>query len=230
VAPPKVEQPKVHRSRHGLVARVVRVQMIAAVIGRLHPGRMVRIPEHPIEIQHAVERRTSADPVIQRLPFGLAVRRVIRLARSLERRERCAIDAQALAVGTLDQLGERPAKIIAAHGFTGSVEGTGQPDVVDTFQHDHLGDAGLRKHIPIESGQGIGPDDIMQESIATDPLVEHGHGRTRGALIEPLRQLIGPAPEGVLRRCVTVGDGIPESDDRSGGPRRPDVDAGEYKK
>ena len=49
--------------RHRLVARIVRVKMIARIKGGLDMGRTIRIAQHRIEIQYAVERAALPDPL-----------------------------------------------------------------------------------------------------------------------------------------------------------------------
>lgn len=56
------EQPQINRICHRTIARIVRVQMVADVISRKNMGRIRRITDHCIEVDHGVECAAIADP------------------------------------------------------------------------------------------------------------------------------------------------------------------------
>src|SRR5262245_27535247 len=60
----KLEFRNVDRVRHGLVARVVRVQVVAAVVRGLHLQRRGRVAGRLVEVDDRVELVARADPVV----------------------------------------------------------------------------------------------------------------------------------------------------------------------
>ena len=71
--------------------------------------RMVRIPRHCVEVDHAIERATAADPLVDGLAFLLLVRVVVPLERRalegvLERRQCGADDAHSVEMRARDEL------------------------------------------------------------------------------------------------------------------------------
>src|SRR5512134_3576666 len=102
----------------------VRMKVITTVISRQEPGRVTWIAQHLIDVYHAVEGTTRADPVVQRHALCLVLRRVIaRKARiALERRQRATDDAQALFMCPRDELTKAHDKVVDRDRFGGREE------------------------------------------------------------------------------------------------------------
>ena len=64
------QQLKIDRVRHCLISVILRMEMIAGVEGWQDVRRTVRVPRRRVEVDHAVERATAANPRIN----GLALR------------------------------------------------------------------------------------------------------------------------------------------------------------
>src|SRR5713226_9240427 len=65
------EQRQVDRVAHRRVARVIRVQVVAAVVGGQHAGRVRGVARDRVKIDDAVEPTASADESVQRGALGL---------------------------------------------------------------------------------------------------------------------------------------------------------------
>src|SRR5437879_128128 len=101
-----VEQRQVDRVAHRVVAEIARVKVVAAVVDRQHAGRMVRIAQGLVEVDDRVEGAAVADPGVDRLALGLALRgpgagkkRLV-----LERRQGAAEHLDAACLGTHREL------------------------------------------------------------------------------------------------------------------------------
>ena len=89
--------------------RVVRVQIVAAVVFGLDVAGPRRIARQRVEVDDAVELAARADPVVDRRADLLLVRVIVALERAalerfLERRQRRPEDTQPMGVGPLDEL------------------------------------------------------------------------------------------------------------------------------
>src|SRR5207245_704919 len=71
--PSRTEQGEIDRVAHRAVAQVARVKVVAAVVDRQHPGRMVGIAQGPVEVGDRVEGVGLAQPVVDRLADRLAL-------------------------------------------------------------------------------------------------------------------------------------------------------------
>ncbi|MOA36019.1 hypothetical protein D3C78_1575160 [compost metagenome] len=95
--------------RHCAVAFVARVQAVAGIKARGHPGGMLRIAQRNIEVDHRIERAAAANPVVHPLAQGLLVALVVVAQRrtgqsALKWGQRGADHAQAARMGLCDQL------------------------------------------------------------------------------------------------------------------------------
>src|SRR5262249_45702187 len=68
-----VKQRKIDRVSHRAVAQVARVKVVAAIVHRQHPGRMVGIAQRPVEIDDGVEGVGLAQPLVDLLADRLAL-------------------------------------------------------------------------------------------------------------------------------------------------------------
>ena len=84
------KQREIDRLGHGPISGVARMQVVAAVVRRQEARRMGGIARHPVEIDHAVERFTRPNPLVDRFPLRLPGGRVV--AAPLVWRERSAVD------------------------------------------------------------------------------------------------------------------------------------------
>ena len=71
------EKTQIDRIAHRLVARIVRVQMIARIVSRIELIRVRGIARHLRKINRRVEGAAVADPVVHRFPHLFALGRVI---------------------------------------------------------------------------------------------------------------------------------------------------------
>jgi hypothetical protein len=95
-----LEEGEVDGVCHGLIAEVVRVQVVTAVEGGQQPQGVGRVPDRLVEVDDAIEGAAGTDPVVDGLAFGFSGGGVVPGA--LERRQRGAEDLQARGVAGLD--------------------------------------------------------------------------------------------------------------------------------
>ena len=62
--------------RHCLIARVIRMDVIAGIEQRPHPDRPGRIPNHRIKIHDSIKKAAHADPLIHCLSYLFAAFRL----------------------------------------------------------------------------------------------------------------------------------------------------------
>src|SRR5713226_6897268 len=70
---PLLEQREIDRVAHRAVAQVARVKVVAAIVDRQHPGRMVGIAQRLVEIDDRVEGVGLAQPLVDLLADCLAL-------------------------------------------------------------------------------------------------------------------------------------------------------------
>src|SRR3954451_18254846 len=145
------EPPQRHQVRHGLIARVVRVQVIAAVVLPQHAAWPVRVAEQLVEVDHAVEGAAGPDPDVDREPLRLLP------ARDAGRRECPAEHLDAALV----RPGDDP--LVAGDDLGGADVGRGRGadrvggrdvaelDVVDPLLKDEIPDTGLGRDVAVEA-------------------------------------------------------------------------------
>ena len=192
------EQVKVHGVGHGLVSGVVRVQVVTAVVGGQEPSRLRGISESCIEVDDGVERSPRPNPLIYRLPLRFALGcEISRIDRAFERGQGAAIDPQMVSVCPSDQLVEPSDDRVRADRL--EAEGAGQPDIVDSGEHNDVPCARPRQNIAVEATEAAWAHEVVQNAIARDALVEHTDATVMGAGggIEPLREKVRPAMVGI---------------------------------
>src|SRR5215470_16852332 len=69
-----LEQRQIDRVAHRVVAEIARVEMVAAVVDRQHPGRMRYVAQGFVEVDDRIECSAVADPGVDRLALGFALR------------------------------------------------------------------------------------------------------------------------------------------------------------
>jgi hypothetical protein len=75
------QQLKIDRVRHCLISVILRMEMIAGVECCQDVRRTVRVPCYRVEVDHAVEGATTANPLVDGLALLLLVRVVVPLNR-----------------------------------------------------------------------------------------------------------------------------------------------------
>src|SRR3989441_11432459 len=219
-----VEQRELDGVAHRAVTQVARVEVVAAIVDRQHPGRMVGIAQGLVEIDDRVEGVRLAQPLIDLLADRLALRipGAGKEGLVLEWRQRAADDpdpARLAAHGELLQPGDHLRGADFFFGLAPTI-----PQIVGAQHDDGMGHAGLRQHVAVEAAQAAVAPDIVQDAVAAEPLVHHRHRPPALPRHEPARELRRPAVMAVVGRDVGVGQRVAERDDGARLSRRDDVD------
>src|SRR5829696_8203622 len=87
------------------------------------------------------------------------------------RGQRRPVNPQAASVSARDEL------LVAADELRHAWRrlGATNPDIVDPFQHGHVSDSRLCKHVPVKARQGVGPDTVLKHASAANPAVDDTH-------------------------------------------------------
>ena len=90
------------------------------------------------------------------------------------------------------------------------------PDVVDSFEQDHVAGAGLLTRVALEPRDRArsAARSGVQHPVAADPFIDHAERRA-GRRVQTRREEVRPARVGARRGTDTVGDRVAERDDRS---------------
>src|SRR5436309_2448632 len=168
-----VEQRELDGVAHRAVTQVARVKVVAAIVDRQHPGRMVGIAEGLLEIDDRVEGAGLAQPLIDLLADRLALRipGAGKEGLVLEWRQRAADDpdpARLAAHGELLQPGDHLRGGDLFFGLAPTV-----PQIVGAQHDDGMGHARLRQHVAVEAAQAAVAPDVVQDAVAAEPLVHH---------------------------------------------------------
>src|SRR5437016_1803491 len=145
-----VEQRELDGVAHRAVPQVARVKVVATIVDRQHPGRMVGIAQGLVEIDDGVEGVGLAQPLIDLLADRLALRipGAGKEGLVLEWRQRAADDpdpARLAAHGELLQPGDHLRGGDLFFGLAPTV-----PQIVGAQHDDGMGHAGLRQHVADE--------------------------------------------------------------------------------
>src|ERR1035441_5786699 len=162
------------------------MQPIPRLKPRQEPFRIGRIANCSIKIEYAIKCSAGADPIIDRLAHHLAVRSEV--VSSLAWCQRGSKDPDVMLMGTIDDLPQACDQVGGTYALRRkwtifelrSIAGRSRfhvrpPDIVDTLEHNKIGDSRLRQDISIKTSEGIDPGAVMQNSIPTDALVEDCH-------------------------------------------------------
>src|SRR5262249_57028656 len=68
------EQRQIDRVAHRVVAEIARVEVVAAVVDRQYAGRMHWVAQGFVEVDDRIECSAVADPGVDRLALGFALR------------------------------------------------------------------------------------------------------------------------------------------------------------
>src|SRR5438477_1051517 len=222
-----VEQRQFDGVAHRAIAQVARVKVVAAIVDRQHPGRMIAIAQGLVEIGDRVERVALAQPLVDlladRLALGVPGAGQERLV--LEWRQRGADDRDPARLAAHGELLEPGDHLRGSDFFLGLAPTV--PQIVGPQHDDGVGDAGLGQHVAVDAAQAAVAPDIVQDAVAAEPLVHHRHRSPARPRDQPARELRGPAVMAVVGRDIGVGQRIAERDDRACLVRRDDVDAAE---
>src|SRR5215472_8764544 len=94
------EEVEINGIGHGLVAGIIWMQLVTEIVVEIEGGGIGFVRDRRREIHHTVKCAASLDPGIHCFAHRLTLRHVI--MRALERRQRRAIDLDALVVGARD--------------------------------------------------------------------------------------------------------------------------------
>ncbi len=120
------------------------MQVVAAVKGRQHAGRLAWITQRAVEVDDGIEFAAVADPVVGALAYRFLVGHVAAGPDGArKRRHRAAVNRQAADAGAGDQLPVRGDELPDAGRRIGRCPWrAGRADVADSEQHNHRAHAG----------------------------------------------------------------------------------------
>src|SRR5213594_2241944 len=168
-----VEQRELDGVAHRAVTQVARVKVVAAIVDRQHPGRMVGIAQRPVEIDDRVEGVGLAQPLVDRLAHRLALRvpGAGEEGLILEWGQRAADDRDPAGLAAHGELLQPGDHLWGGHLFFALAVTVSQ--IVGAQHDDGMGDAGLRQHVAVEAAQAAIAPDIVQDAVAAEALVHH---------------------------------------------------------
>ena len=134
---PRFEQFQVDCVSHRAVASIVGMQVIPGIVLGKDLSWVRRIANNGIEIDHAIVAVAFPEPGVERISFGLAFRGPI--DRGSKRKQSAAKDFETMLVRALDHL--LMSRDQVRHQWRCIVPR--QPNVIDPFEHDDVGDARL---------------------------------------------------------------------------------------
>src|SRR5262252_9090432 len=202
------------------------VQMIAIVVNRQHALRVLRVAQRLVKVDHGIEDAAAPDPFVDGDTLGFAVGRIGpgHKCLILERRQRATKDFDATRAGAHRYLGEPADHFLRRDHFL--LESAAISDVVDPEHDNGVCDPRLGQHIAVEAFHAAVTTHVVQDSIATKPLV-HDPKHATAAGDNASGELVGPAAEGIVGRDVAVCDRVAEGDDAANACRGLDIDATE---
>src|ERR1700681_1263907 len=117
-----VEQRQGNHVRLGDIARIVDMQMVAAVVVGAQLGRVVWVPQRCVEIDDGVECAATAYPGVDLLTNGFSLRSVeghmgLAEERVLKRRDRRPDDSNAFSLRTHNELAIAGYDVLGTHLF-----------------------------------------------------------------------------------------------------------------
>ena len=128
------------------------------------------------EIDDGVKVSGSANPLIDSLPVCLAGRAGMVVTRTTEGQNGCAKDFDVVRMSARNHLlvsGNHVVDEGIVVGLWDIVITSKHTDVVDSFEHHQITNAGLRDDVMIEAGESIWPETIEQKTIAADAVIQH---------------------------------------------------------
>lgn len=225
-----VEQVERDRVAHRPIAAWRRVKRIAAVIGRGQAVGPCGVAGCCVEVYYRVEIAGLPDPGVNGLAVGfiLGIGVIIIIADEGHDGRADRLDpfgagaGDDLAIGTDDAGDMGLMRGGADRGFAGE-----RAEIVDPFQQDEMGDAGLRQHVAVEPGKCVGTKAIVEQPIAADPLIDDRDVATLRVGLQAFGQPVGPAIIAVGSAVFAVGDRVAQRDDDLGGGAAFDFECGE---
>ena len=180
---------------------------IAAIISGQQPVGARRITSGAVEIDQPVEMARRAYPGIDRLPVRLilGIGMIIIIADEGHDGGAGHLDPARMGAGDDLAIGADDAGDmgLVIRDTDGRVAGQGAK-IIDAFQQDQMGDAGLGQHIAVEPGQRIGAKPVVQQAVAADPLIDDGDVAALGIGLQPLGKPVGPAIIAVGGRTLAI--------------------------
>src|SRR5580704_15404209 len=171
------QQLKIDRVRHCLISIILRMEMIAGIECCEDVRRTVRIPCHRVEVDHAIELATSADPLVDGLAFLLLLRVVVPLERFalegvLERRQCGADDAHSVEMGARDELLVAVDDGVRRRRWLVWRQETARPtDVVNAHHQNYSVRVRVAQHVTVEACQRINTHAVAKHAGSGDSLV-----------------------------------------------------------
>lgn len=160
----RVKQRKRNDVPLGNRSRVVRVQVVPAVVPRQQSRGAGGIPYRSVEIDDSIEFTAAAHPRVDRLP-GLLIIRTIKAVKEglteeclLEWRDRCSNRSNSVLVGARYKLSIARYQILRSDRFACGYERAREQNVVHAHSKDHVLDACLRQHVAFEARQARLPE------------------------------------------------------------------------
>jgi hypothetical protein len=174
------------------------------------------IANYRIEIDDSIEVAASANPLIHCLAVGFTERAGMIVARADVRSDGCAIDAQPVCVGTVNNLPIRrkdaldQSRVFRGWDFTIAGQAT---EIVHSLENDQPMHTRGGKHVAIEAREDVWPQAVGQKVIASYALVGNADIARGGRGLKAGGEYVGPTVIAVGGGAVSVGDGVAESDD-----------------
>src|SRR5215510_72668 len=171
---------EIDRLAHRLFARIIRMQMITAVIFGFQSRRMSRVLQRLVKIEVAIEFSGGANPLVDCMPRDFLFGRVVaRKNCPLKRGQRRAVNHEAMLTRPRDDLSHSRDDLGGGYGRARGAECAGQSDVVDAFVENQVLHVRLTEYIAFQPRQRIDAEDraeivitLSQNSIPRDALIQ----------------------------------------------------------
>jgi len=169
--PALVEQAEVDGVRHGSIASILGMQVIATVVQRGELKRINRIAGRLVEVNRSIEDAGRQYPVVDGLAYLFAI--VGKVTCAFVRRDGGSEDFDAVLVSSGDELGKPLFEVFSGELVIRTVRVVEATDIVDALKDDNELHSGLRKNISIEAGQRVLPNAMDEDAVAADAFIEH---------------------------------------------------------
>src|SRR5262249_45234620 len=157
------------------------MQMVAIVVNREHAPRVLRVAQRLVEVDHGVEGAAAPDPFVDGDALGFALWRIgpAHKCLILERRQSATEDFDATRAGAHRVWGAPADHSLRRDHFLFEAETIA--DVIDAKHDNGVCDSRLGQHIAVEAFHTAVTTHVVQDSIATKPLVHDSkHATTAG--------------------------------------------------